>query len=345
MNKYLQQLIACVCLLGLRTLAQAGVGLIELPGIDGDRQVTVFYPSDSPQTDTARGPFHLQLAVGGEPRPGRHRLVVISHGSGGSAWVHTDLARLLVEAGFVVAAPEHRGDNWEEMRTPGPGSWKLRPAEVSRAIDAVAGDARLAPVVTLDRVGMFGMSAGGHTALTLAGGRWSPAKLQSHCEQHLEDDFASCTGGITELNGGVLDGLKKFIARPLIRFRLDDASWYGQTDPRIRAIVAEVPFAVDFDLQTLAAPRMALGLVRAGQDLWLTPRYHIDPVIQACKSCTVIADLPQAGHGSLLGPRPQERYLPSSIARLLRDPPGFDPAQVAPANARIVEFMRSHLTP
>jgi predicted dienelactone hydrolase len=345
MNQRLQQLLASAALLGLSALAQAGVGLIELPGIDGDRQVTVFYPSDSPQTDTVRGPFHLQLAVGGQPRPGNRRLVVISHGSGGSAWVHADLARQLVDAGFVVAAPEHRGDNWEEMRTPGPGSWKLRPGEVSRAIDAVAKDSRLAPLVALDRVGMFGMSAGGHAALTLAGGRWSPSRLLSHCQQHLEDDFATCTGGVTELNGGALDGLKKFVAGPIIRFKLNDDNWHGQTDPRIQAVVAEVPFAVDFDLQTLAAPKVALGLVRAGQDLWLTPRYHIDQVLHACKTCTVIADLAQAGHGSLLGPRPEEKYLPSSIARLLRDPPGFDPAQVAPANARIVEFLRAHLTP
>jgi predicted dienelactone hydrolase len=345
MNRQLQRFFAAAAWLGLCGLAQAGVGLIELPGIDGDRTVTVFYPSNSPQTETARGPFRFQFAVGGEPTAGNRRLVVISHGSGGSAWVHADLARQLVEAGFVVAAPEHRGDNWEEMSMPGPGSWKLRPGEVSRAIDAVARDSRLAPLVALDKVGMFGMSAGGHTALTLAGGRWSPAALLRHCELHLEDDFASCTGGATELTGGALDGLKKLIARPIIRFRLDDAGWYGQTDPRIQAIVAEVPFAVDFDLQTLSAPKVPLGLVRAGEDLWLTPRYHIDRVIQACRNCTLIADLPQAGHGSLLGPRPQEKYLSSSIARLLRDPPGFDTAQVAPTNARIVEFLRTHLAP
>jgi len=60
----------------------------------------------------------------------------------------------------------------------GPDSWKRRPAEVSRAIDAVGQDARFAPLLALDKVGMYGMSAGGHTALSLAGGRWSPAAIQ-----------------------------------------------------------------------------------------------------------------------------------------------------------------------
>jgi predicted dienelactone hydrolase len=33
------------------------------------------------------------------------------------------------------------------------------------------------------------MSAGGHTALSFAGGRWSPAQLRRHCEAHLAEDF------------------------------------------------------------------------------------------------------------------------------------------------------------
>ena len=43
-----------------------------------------------------RGPFVLQLAWQGTPVPGNGRLVVVSHGSGGNPWVHTDLARELL---------------------------------------------------------------------------------------------------------------------------------------------------------------------------------------------------------------------------------------------------------
>ena len=56
-----------------------------------------------------------------------------------------------------------------------------RPHEVSRAIDAVAQDRRFAPLLVLDKVGMYGFSAGGHTALSLADGRWSPALFKQHC--------------------------------------------------------------------------------------------------------------------------------------------------------------------
>ena len=39
----------------------------------------------------------------------------------------------LMEAGFVVALPRHRGDNHMDPSTPGPQSWRLRPAEVLRS--------------------------------------------------------------------------------------------------------------------------------------------------------------------------------------------------------------------
>lgn len=127
----------------------------------------------------ATRPFALQLAWQGTPVAGNGRLVVVSHGSGGSPWVHTHLARALVQAGFVVALPEHAGDNYKDHSTPGPESWKRRPAEVSRAVDAVAQDALLAPLLALDKVGVFGGSAGGHTALVFAGGNGLPPASSS----------------------------------------------------------------------------------------------------------------------------------------------------------------------
>src|SRR5262249_25124437 len=181
--------------------AEAAVGVTEIPGQDGDGPVTIYYPSSSEAQPLRRGPFTLQMAWQGTPVRGNGRLVVISHGSGGSPWVHADLARVLVEEGFVVAMPEHRGDNFKDHSMVGPESWKRRPAEVSRAIDPVGADARFKPLLALDKVGMYGMSAGGHTALVLAGGRWSPARFAAHCETHIAEDFQGCVGLTTRLTG------------------------------------------------------------------------------------------------------------------------------------------------
>jgi predicted dienelactone hydrolase len=337
------RLLLATALALLAAVAHATVGLTEISGKDGDGPVTIFYPSGSESQATKRGPFTLQVAPQGVAARGNGRLVVISHGSGGAPWVHADLARALVEDGFVVALPEHRGDNYKDSSGLGPRSWKLRPAEVSRAIDAVGLDPRFAPLLKLDRVGMYGMSAGGHTALTLAGGRWSPARIAKHCEQDIANDFNGCVGLSSRLTGGVLDGLKKTIALSVIRYRFDDASWYAHADPRIAAVVSGVPYAADFDMASLAAPRVPLALVTAQQDKWLVPRFHSNLVLQACTACERLADFPNGGHGALLSPLPPG--LTGLIGDLLNDPPGFDRSALPEVDRKIAAFFRKYLLP
>ena len=322
--------------------AGAAVGLTQLPADADHGPVTVYYPSASAAQPLRRGPFTLTLAAGGEPARGNGRLVVISHGSGGSPWVHANLATALVDAGYVVAMPEHRRDNYRDPSTPGPESWKLRPAEVSHAIDAVAADGRFAPLLSLDQVGVYGMSAGGHTALSLAGGVWSPAGFKAHCDAHLVEDFQSCVGLATRLTGGWLDGLKKWIALAIIDHRFDDATPQAYSDPRVAAIVAAVPAAADFEMSSFAHPRVPLGLVTAGRDAWLTPRFHSDRVLAACAAaCELVAHLPDGGHGSMLSPLPPG--LTGLVGDLLNDPPGFDRSQLPAVDGKIVAFFDRHL--
>lgn len=333
--------LLAVALLLVGVPARASVGLTEIPGREGDGAVTVYYPSSSDAQTIKQGPFTFQLARNGAPQRGNGRLIVVSHGSGGAPWVHADLARVLVEEGFVVAMPKHRGDNYEDHSTPGPESWQRRPAEVSRAIDAVAQDPRFGSLLTLDKVGMYGFSAGGHTALSLAGGRWSPTLFRQHCESHISEDFQSCVGLITRLNGGLLDGMKTTLAVGVIRYRFRDDAWRTHADPRIAAIVAGCPYAADFDMTSLAAPRVPLALVTAPGDKWLIPRFHGERVLQACATCERLADIPNAGHGALLSPLPPG--LSGLVGDLLNDPPGFNRDVLPEVDRRIAAYFRKRL--
>jgi predicted dienelactone hydrolase len=323
--------------------AHAATGLVELAGIKGDGPVTVFYPSSDEAKPIKRGPFDLSVAWQGTAVRGNGRLIAISHGSGGSAWVHADLARSLVDAGFVVVLPQHRGDNFRDPSAAGPESWERRPAEVSRAIDAVARDARFAPLLQLDKVGMYGMSAGGHTALSLAGGRWSPAQMKRHCEAHITEDFPACVGLATRLRGDWFDAFRTWLSLFVIRQRFSDAGWVTYSDPRVQAIVAGVPYAADFDMASLASPRVPLGVVNMAKDKWLAPRFHGDAVLKACVACTPVASLPGGGHGALLSPFPPG--LPDAAAELLNDPPGFDRGLLPDVDRKIAAFFRKHLLP
>ncbi|MGE6494970.1 alpha/beta hydrolase family protein [Cupriavidus metallidurans] len=324
-------------------IAHASMGLTELPASGDDGPVTVYYPSNDASHPVKRGRFLLDVAVEGHPVAGNGRLIVISHGSGGAPWVHADLARNLVDAGYIVAMPLHKADNYLDSSDPGPDSWTIRPAEVSRAIDSMGRDARFASMLRLDKVGMFGISAGGHTALSLAGGRWSPARFMQHCDAHIAEDFQTCVGLITRLTGGPLDGVKEWVALRVIHHRFDDDTPRATSDPRIAAVVAGVPAAADFDMDSLARPAVPLGLVTAEQDRWLIPRFHADRVLAVCQTCEHVADMPTGGHGALLSPHPPG--LTGLLGDLLNDPPGFDRAEVAEVHRKIVAFFGRHLLP
>jgi hypothetical protein len=178
--------------------------------------------------------------------------------------------------------------------------------------------------------------------LTLAGGRWSSARLRDHCESHFNEDVTACTGAAIELRGGLFDGIKKAVALAVIRHKLQDPQMQGHTDSRIKAIIAGVPYASDFDPGTLVAPVTALGLVQARQDVWLLPKFNSGAVLRACKSCELVADLPTGGHGALLSPLPPD--MPGWLAPLIQDPPGFDRAkEMPPLFSRTTDFFQKHL--
>lgn len=347
LKKYLLQAAALLATLLAGTAhAQFGhLGYAELPQLDGGKTV-LFYPTLAEETAIRQGPFEFSWAADAPPSFSNGRLVVISHGSGGSPWVHMDLTRTLVRRGFIVAIPQHQGDNAQDHSRPGPESWARRPLEISRAIDAVASYPPLQNFVSTDRVGLFGGSAGGHTALTMAGGQWSPDRFKAHCEQHLKEDFNSCVGFTTRLRGNALDYLKLWLARRVIAWRFSDPTPQRYTDARIRAAVAMVPFAADFLPASLAKPKIPLGLIIAERDVNQIPKFHAEAIAQACEPrCEVLLRLADAGHGAMLSPMPP--FAPGSIeSALLGDPPNFQRAtRVNQINQAIAEFFAQHLLP
>ena len=319
------------------------MGFMQLAQPDG-AATTVFYPASGTEVPVRRGPFSFSWVPDGAPLKGNERLVVISHGSGGSPWVHVDLARALVRRGFTVAIPLHQGDNYLDPAHPGPVSWRTRPVEISAAIDRVARHAALASQLSLDAVGVFGGSAGGHTALSLAGGEWSDERFKAHCDRNIEQDFSSCVGFLTLLQGNALDPLKIWVARRVIDWRFSDATVQRYRDRRIAAAVAMVPFAADFIPESLARPAVHLGLVIARRDVNQVPRFHVEMIEKACTPrCEVIMDLPDGGHGAMLSPMPPLGR-GSIEEHLLADPPSFHREQaIAELNGRIADFFVRHL--
>ncbi|MBV9931153.1 MAG: dienelactone hydrolase family protein [Alphaproteobacteria bacterium] len=135
------------------------------------------------------GPGHAPITVAiWAPTSGtKLPLVVMSHGTGGGPAGHIDTAQALARAGFVVAAPMHPGDNFQDDSSVGKPEWMAnRARDLSNVIDYMLarweGHARLSP----KRIGVFGMSAGATAALVAIGGTPDLGRIAPHCSAQPE---------------------------------------------------------------------------------------------------------------------------------------------------------------
>ncbi|MFD2262315.1 alpha/beta hydrolase family protein [Lacibacterium aquatile] len=140
----------------------------------------VWYPAaeESVAEDIPVGPpgapiFLLDaLAQDAAPAPGRHPVVLLSHGTGGSAVGLHWLARHLAAEGFIVLGANHHGNTAREPYLPeGFLAWWERSRDLSLLLDLMASEGPLAGSLDLDRVFAVGFSLGGHAVLGLLGAR------------------------------------------------------------------------------------------------------------------------------------------------------------------------------
>lgn len=346
-----------------QTQAQTLVGYtqLELAGVP----VTMVYPTATPSKHQAFGPFELDVAVDATPLPaergGRRRLVVTSHGTAGSPLPDHGIAAALARAGFVVAQPLHAGDNFRDAAKAGPDSWVTRPAEVSKVIDALASHPRWGALLQLDKVGVHGTSAGGATALSLAGAQWSTLALVRHCGAQLEKDVGFCFNGAPdeatqarrrasfERARGVPD---TFLPAELKLPRGGrspgpqiDASFDARPDPRVGSVTVSVPVGAIFSPESLARVRVPVGVVVARDDDMLLPEFHALHVLRHCTACTLLADLPGATHFDVMHPWPAatQEAVRAQQVRGVRTSAGFDARLRDSAYDRIVQFHRKQL--
>ncbi|QVQ27920.1 alpha/beta hydrolase family protein [Achromobacter deleyi] len=133
-------------------------------------QGAVWYPCAEPAGETKIGRAVIAAVPDCRMPGGRYPLIVMSHGSAGSYLSHHDTAAALADAGFVVAAINHVGDNAQDRSRQGYLSiFSTRPREMRRLIDYMTGAWPGKSQLDPDKVGFFGFSRGGYTGLVLAG--------------------------------------------------------------------------------------------------------------------------------------------------------------------------------
>jgi predicted dienelactone hydrolase len=129
--------------------------------------------------------------------------VVISHGLWDDPVNFEGWGAHLASHGYTVLLPRHPGSDQAQQQAmlagrvppPNPDDLRLRPLDVSAAIDAAAaGNLALPSPVRTDQVVAMGQSWGATTVLQLAGARPSATLLDRSCE-NLRDPARNLSWG------------------------------------------------------------------------------------------------------------------------------------------------------
>jgi predicted dienelactone hydrolase len=227
--------------------------------------ITVWYPATGGAVEKPLliGPPDRPLFDSGRAAPdapvanGRHPVVLLSHGFGGTArsmgWFGTALA----DAGFIVVAVDHPGSNGlAPITVTGSAWWWERAEDLKAAWAAVRQDDVLGPHLDASRLGVAGFSAGGFTTLVAAGARVDVDHFVAFCKVHPDEGVCAPQLEAPELSSRHAD---TFLADPKVRAGLANAP-ADHAIPGVRAAFAMAPALVQA-LAPASLPRIAVPVV------------------------------------------------------------------------------------
>ena len=274
-----------------------------LDPLDGQpMRAIAFYPSAEAEGLTKMGNYEVEATEGAKIAIGRYPLLMLSHGNTGTPLALHDLATSLARKGFVVVAVLHPGDNYKDHSRLGTLSNLYgRPMQISAAISATLADGDLSPYVYEDQIGVIGYSAGGETALILAGAEPDLDRLRRYCQERPEDHDACTTKG-------------ELIA--------DRDDLVPVSDSRVRALLLMAPLSLMFGRQTLADVHVPVLLYSGENDSLVLPDMNADALARKLPVEPEFKVIPGAGHFVFMAPCTDEQM--TAMPGLCTDAEGVD---------------------
>jgi predicted dienelactone hydrolase len=225
-------------------------------------------PPDTPLFAAGRAAPSAKLA----PSPAELPLVLLSHGTGGSALMLAWLGTALAAHGYVAVGVTHPGNNALEPYTPqGFMSWWERAHDLSTVLDHILLDPIFKGRIDRERIGAAGFSLGGYTMIAIAGGITDRAAYHAFCRSPRAD--AMCTPPPEAPRALFAPDAERHLTErdPELAESLE-RSGVSYRDPRVRAVFAMAPalgpaFPVD-SLKKIAVP---VAIVAGSADSQVPP--------------------------------------------------------------------------
>lgn len=262
------------------------VGFHELTFLDPlDSQpmhAYAFYPSTDPDNITRVQGYPVQATEDAAIAIGRFPLLMLSHGNTGTPLALHDLATSMARKGFVVVAVFHPGDNYlDHSRLGSLSNLYGRPLQISEAISAALLDPMLSPYISARRVGVIGYSAGGETALILAGAQPDLQRLRQYCQERPQDRDACKTQG---------------------ELLADRDDLHAQADPRVGALMLMAPLGLMFGRQTLSDVHVPVLLYSGDGDELLAIDKNAEALARKLPDVSSFKLFAGAGHFVFMAP-------------------------------------------
>ena len=211
-------------------------------------RTAIRYPAEASAAEQpiVMGPASSQIFIIGNAAqdarlaasPAKLPLIVLSHGTGGSALSLGWLGTALASHGYIVAAVKHPGNNGVEAYTvQGFSTWWERARDLNVVIDNLLTDATLGSHIDNERIGAAGFSLGGYTMIEIAGGITAPAAFNEFCASPRADGICKSPPEFPTLVED-FDKLSKDDADFQATLRHASDSY---RDPRIHAVLAMAP--------------------------------------------------------------------------------------------------------
>lgn len=300
----------------------AGFKAITLPDPvnGGTMPGYVFYPSAQATGITAVGPYDVHATRNAPPIPGAKALVVISHGNGGSALGHSELAVYLARHGFMVATLEHPKDNFHD--TSGVGHSPVlvgRPIQVKATISTLLADPQWNKLIDANRIGVAGFSAGGYTSLLLVGAVPHFARFIDYCHRYPKDD-AICHDADKVEAEAHREG--KTLEQWIAGIQDSLARWGDTADPRVKAAFAMAPLSLIFEQDGIAKIDRPVFLYYGDADHVLRPSENEVRIRPWMKTLAGVKVVHNADHWVFIDPCSAELAKENPV--ICSDPPGVD---------------------
>jgi predicted dienelactone hydrolase len=289
--------------------------------------IGIWYPTQAPASQHPIGLLTQTVAVDAKVSGTRLPLILVSHGAYGNLASHSDTALALAQAGFVVVALTHTGDNDADQSYIGNRKDLIdRPRQVKVVLDWILSTWTGHTDIDPDRVGIFGFSLGGFTSLVEIGGTPELARMALLCSTH--PDAPEC-GFIKSAHGDQLDP------------NVPHPDWTH--DPRIRAAVIAAPAASFlFGPGDLREARVPVQLWRAERDTNAPDQWNSGLVRKELPAGTEEHVVPGVDHYVFLAPC--SAALASAVPSICQDAPGFDRVAFHDSfNQSVVAFFKTKL--